>query len=298
MDTSSLSLALADGRSLAVHVSGPDGGTPLLLHHGTPSAGLQYRPFIEAAAARGLRMVSYSRPGYGDSPRHPGRDVAACVADSAAIADRLGADRFYVAGASGGGPHALACAALLPDRVLACATIAGAAPFDADGLDFLDGMGAENHEEFGAAVAGPAVLQGYLERQAPQFSQVTGEEVAAALGDVVSPVDVAALTGDFAEYLAASVRKALSNGIWGWHDDDLAFVRPWGFQLASIRVPVFVWQGGQDRMVPFAHGEWLVAHVPGAGARLLPDEGHLSIASAMFGEILDQLLAGAPQPRG
>jgi pimeloyl-ACP methyl ester carboxylesterase len=296
MDATSFSLALPDGRSLHVEVSGPDGGTPLVLHHGTPSGGLQYPPFAAAAAARGLRLVTYSRPGYGDSPRHPGRDVAACAADTAAIADRLGADQFYVSGASGGGPHALACAALLTDRVLACATIAGAAPFDADGLDFLDGMAKENHKEFGAAVAGPAELQAYLEAQVGAYAKVTGEEIAAALGDLAAPVDVAALTGEYAEYLAASVRRAVSNGIWGWFDDDLAFVRPWGFELDGIPVPVSVWQGGQDRMVPLRHGEWLAAHVPGATSRLLPEEGHLSIASGRFGDILDQLLTGARHP--
>jgi pimeloyl-ACP methyl ester carboxylesterase len=268
------------------------------LLHGTPGAGQQFPPLAEAAAARGLRLVGYSRPGYGNSSRQPGRDVAAGAPDIAAIAGRLGADRFYVAGASGGGPHALACAALLPDQVLACTTVASAAPFEADRLDFLSGMGAENIEEFGAAIAGPAELQDYLERQVPELSEVTGEQVAAALGDLVSPIDVATLTGEFAEYLAASIRGAVANGIWGWHDDDLAFVKPWGFDLADLRVPVFIWQGGQDRMVPFRHGEWLAAHVPGATARLLPDQGHLSIATSRFGEIVDELIASAPPPGG
>jgi pimeloyl-ACP methyl ester carboxylesterase len=294
MDVSSFPLMLADGRALDVEVSGPDGGTPLFFLHGTPGTGQQYPPFAEAAAARGLRLVGYSRPGYGDSSRQPGRDVAACAADIAAIAGRLGADRFYVVGASGGGPHALACAALLPDQVLACTTVAGAAPFGAEGLDFLDGMGAENIEEFGAAIAGPAELRAYLERQVPELSEITGEQVAAALGDVVSSIDVATLTGEFADHLAASIRGALASGIWGWHDDDLAFVKPWGFELADLRVPVFIWQGGQDRMVPFRHGEWLAAHVPDAKARLLPEHGHLSITVGRFGEIVDELLASAP----
>jgi pimeloyl-ACP methyl ester carboxylesterase len=298
MDGSSFSLTLADGRALNVEVSGPDGGTPLFFLHGTPGDGRHYPPLAEAAAARGLRLVGYSRPGYGKSSRQPGRDVAACAADTAAIAGRLGADQFYVAGASGGGPHALACAALLPDQVLACTTVASAAPFDAEGLDFLDGMGAENIEEFGAAIAGPAELQDYLERQVPELSKVTGEKVAAWLGDLASPIDVATLTGEFAEYLAASIRGAVANGIWGWHDDDLAFVKPWGFDLADLRVPVFIWQGGQDRMVPFRHGEWLAAHVPGAKARLLPDQGHLSITVGRFGEIVDELIASAPPPGG
>jgi pimeloyl-ACP methyl ester carboxylesterase len=178
--------------------------------------------------------------------------------------------------------------------VLSCATIAGVGPFGAAGLDFLEGMGRENHEEFGAALAGPSELQAYLEREARAFAGLTGEQVAAALGDLVSPVDVTALTGDFAAYVAASFRQAVSNGIWGWFDDDLAFTRSWGFGLDEIRVPVVVWQGGQDRMVPFAHGRWLAAHVPGARPRLLAEEGHLSIAVASFGEIVDDLLASGP----
>ena len=295
MDLASFTLPLADGRFLEVEVSGPDGAIPLVVHHGTPGERSQYPPFAEAAAARGLRYVSYSRPGYGGSSRQPGRAVADCVADTAAVLARLGADRCYTVGASGGGPHALACAALLADRVLACATVAGVGPFGAEGLDFLEGMGRENREEFGAALAGPAELQAYLEQEAQGFAGVTGEQVAAALGDLVSAVDVAALTGDFASYVAASFRQALANGIWGWFDDDLAFTRAWGFDLDRISVPVVVWQGGQDRMVPFAHGRWLAAHLSAARAKLLPEEGHLSIAVDKFGEVIGELVTSAPK---
>ena len=295
MEVSSFSVGLADGRSLEVSVSGPEQATPLVIHHGTPSDRTQYRPFAEAAAVRGLRLVSYSRPGYGGSSRQPGRTIADCAADSLAIVEQLGAGRFYTAGWSGGGPHALACAVLLPDRVLACATIAGVGPFGVSGLEFLAGVGQENHEEFGAALAGPSELQGYLARQAQGFAGLTGEQVAAALGDLVSPVDVGALTGDFAAYLARTFRQAVSHGIWGWFDDDLAFTRPWGFDLDEIGVPVVVWQGGQDPMVPFAHGQWwLATHIPGARPRLLTEEGHLSIAVASFGKILDDLLEDRP----
>jgi pimeloyl-ACP methyl ester carboxylesterase len=294
MDVASFSLTLADGRSLDVAVSGPDGGTPLVVHHGTPGDKTQYPPFAEAVAARGLRYVGASRPGYGGSSRQPGRAVADCAADTAAVLDHLGARHCYTLGASGGGPHALACAALLPDRVLACGTVAGVAPYGAEGLDFLEGMGRENHEEFGAALAGPDRLQAYLEDQARTLAQVTGEQIAGALGDLVSAVDAAALTGEFAAYLAESVHGAVAGGIWGWFDDDMAFTRPWGFGLDDIAVPVAVWQGGQDRMVPFAHGRWLAARLPGATARLLPEEGHLSIAVAKFGEVVDGLLASGP----
>jgi pimeloyl-ACP methyl ester carboxylesterase len=294
MDVSSFAVGLPGGRSLEVSVSGPQGATPLVFHHGTPVDRTQYRPFAEAVAVRGLRLVSYSRPGYGGSSRHPGRAIADCAADTLAIVEQLGVGRFYTAGWSGGGPHALACAALLPDRVLACVTIAGVGPYGAPGLDFLEGMGRDNHEEFGAALAGPSKLQGYLERHAQVLAEVTGEQVAAALGDLVSPVDVGVITGDFAAYLATTFRRSVASGIWGWFDDDLAFTRPWGFDVDDVGVPVVVWQGGQDRMVPFAHGRWLATHVPGARARLLTEEGHLSIAVASFGGIVDDLLANRP----
>lgn len=297
MEITTYPLGLADGRSLDVTVARSGDGMPLLVHHGTPSGGWLYAPFAEVAAARGLSLVSYARPGYAGSSRQPGRAVADCAADTAALLDHLGAGRCYVAGASGGGPHALASAALLPDRVLACATIAGAGPFGV-GLDFLEGMAEENHREFAAALAGPAELEAYLEGEAKAFAAVTGEQVAEALGGLVSEVDRAALTGDYADFLAASFRRAISSGIWGWFDDDVAFTRPWGFELDGIRVPVTVWQGGEDRMVPLAHGEWLAAHVPGAKAMLLPSEGHLSIAVAKFGEIVEGLLASAPQRGG
>jgi pimeloyl-ACP methyl ester carboxylesterase len=295
MDVSSFSVWLPDGRSLEVAVSGPEQATALVFHHGTPSERTQYPPFAQAAAVRGLRLVSCSRPGYGGSARQPGRVIADCAADILAIVEQLGAGRFYTAGWSGGGPHALACAALLPDRVLGCATIAGVGPFGAAGLNFLDGMGQDNQEEFGVALAGPSELQDYLERQAQVLAGVTGQQVAAALGDLVSPVDVGVITGDFAAYLATTFRQAVSTGIWGWFDDDLAFTRPWGFDLDQNGVPVTVWQGGQDRMVPFAHGQWLATHVPAARPRLLTEEGHLSIAVASFGGILDDLLGDRPR---
>ena len=213
MEVSSFAVGLSGGRSLEVSASGPDQGTPLVFHHGTPSERTQYPPFAEAAAARGLRLVTYSRPGYGGSARQPGRVIADCAADTLVIVEQLRAGRFYTAGWSGGGPHALACAALLSDRVLACATIAGVGPFGATGLDFLAGMGRENQEEFGAALAGPSQLQAYLERQAEVLAEVTGEQVAAALGDLVSAVDIGALTGDFAAYPG----NDLPAGGFCWH---------------------------------------------------------------------------------
>jgi len=282
----------ASGGLLDVLVSGPEDGLALVFHTGTPSGLVESGPVAGAAAARGLRTVLYARPGYGDSTPQPGRLVADAAADVEAILARLRIDEFVTAGWSGGGPHALACAALLPVRCLAAATIAGIAPSDSPGLDWLAGMGQENIEELGAATAGEADLTRFLDAAAGQLRDITAAQVADGLGDLVSDPDKAAITGDFAEYLAALFRAALATGIAGWRDDDLAFTRDWGFSLDALghATPVAIWQGGQDRMVPSAHGAWLAANIPRAHAHLLPGQGHDSLMASEFGRILDDLL--------
>jgi pimeloyl-ACP methyl ester carboxylesterase len=267
-----------DGRALEVHRYGRRDGFPLLFHCGTPQAPVEFPLLWEAVDERGWQLVAYARPGYAGSSRAEGRSVADAVGDVAAILDHCGLDAFVTVGWSGGGPHALASAALLSDRCRAVATLAGVAPYDADGLDFLAGMGGENVEEFSVAARSGEELEALLEEWAPGMSGVTGEQIAAALGGLVDDVDRRALTGDFAALVAAAVRHALATGIAGWVDDDLAFVKPWGFALDAITVPTSVWQGAHDRMVPFAHGEWLAANIPGARAHLYDDEGHISLA--------------------
>jgi pimeloyl-ACP methyl ester carboxylesterase len=286
-------IAASDGRRLEVQLAGPQDGQALIFHVGTPSAGRLFGPMVEAGSSRGVRHITYSRPGYGGSERHAGRTVADCAADVAAIADELGIDRFLTAGWSGGGPHALACAALLGERVGAAASMAGIAPFYAEGLQWLDGMGQENLDEFGAVAAGEAELVTYLQEAAPSMGASTAAELLAGLGDLISEVDRRTLTGEFAEYLAASINAAMQHGIWGWFDDDIAFYRDWGFDLRAMSRPVTIWQGGEDRFVPYSHGEWLAANVAGAKGELHPEHGHLSLGVDSYGEILDDLLARA-----
>lgn len=286
-------LRLADGRTLDVwYDNAPEArdGVPLVFHAGTPASGLGFAPYTEAARRRGLRIVAWSRPGYGSSTRLPGRNVAHIAADTAAVLDHLGAQRAYVVGHSGGGPHALACAAMLPDRVLGTALIAGVAPWRAEGLDFLEGMGAQNHLEFGAAVRGEVELARYLAPFRDEILGITGPQVAAMFRDLVDHVDKAAITGDYAQFLADGMREGQRESSAGWLDDDLSFTVPWGFDLASIAGQVHVWQGAHDRMVPLAHGEWLVAHLPGACAHLQPERGHLSLAVAGFPAVVDALV--------
>jgi len=279
-----------DGRRLDVRVAGPEGGGVVIGHVGTPDDGSQRPETVEAGARRGLRHVSYARPGYVDSDRHEGRRVADCAADVEAIADALGIDRFHAVGWSGGGPHALACAALLPDRTIAAATVAGAAPHDGEGLDWTAGMGDENIEEIALAEEGADALRPWMEDQAEEIRASTPADLLRILGDLISEPDRAALTDEYAERSHASLQASISNGIFGWLDDDLALVRPWGFSLDSIRVPVSVWQGREDRFVPLSHGEWLAEHVSGARSHLLPGEGHISLSRHRYGDVLDELL--------
>jgi pimeloyl-ACP methyl ester carboxylesterase len=292
------SVDMPDGRVVEILTDGPADGLPIVLHEGTPVGLTLYPPTVEAAAVRGLRAVLIARPGYEGSTPRPGRRVADVAGDVADVLTALGADTFLTAGWSGGGPHALACAALLPGRCLAAASIAGAAPYGVPGLDWSAGMGKENVEEFGAALAGEAPLTELLDSAAAGFRLLTGADIAESLGDLVAAADKAVLTGEaalaggYGDHMAGALRAAISSGIAGWRDDDLAFTRDWGFPLGpgAPIAPVAIWQGDQDRMVPFAHGKWLAEHVAGARAHLLPGEGHLTLTVTSMGRILDDLL--------
>ncbi len=241
---------LPDGRRLDVWLAGPADGVPVVDHHGTPSCGMPDRYVVRAVEELGVRLVRPTRPGYAGSDPDPGRSVGDVAADVEAVLDHLGLDRVAVMGASGGGPHALATAALLPERVTAVASIAGAAPFGAPDLDFLAGMGQDNLDEFGAALTGEGPLREYLEAARPGLLAATPEQIVEELATLLPDVDRAVLSGELGEDLAAGMGAALAPGVEGWLDDDLAFTRPWGFELGDVRVPTFVWQGDLDLMVP------------------------------------------------
>ncbi|HEU4810612.1 MAG TPA: alpha/beta hydrolase [Nocardioides sp.] len=291
-------LTTPDGRRLEFVTGGAEGGFPLLFHGGTPSAALAYEPLWQAARAADLRLVTYSRPGYGASTPRPAATepvIADDVADSVLLLDALGIDEFVTLGWSGGGPRALACAALLPGRCRAATSLAGVAPADAVGLDWTAGMGPENVRDFELAGQGREALRPTVEEQVAEFRKVTGDQIVAAFGGLVDEVDAAALTGEFGEYVAASFRHAAAQGAVGLLEDNLQVMRAWGFEPADIPVPVAVWQGAHDRMVPFAHGQWLAARIPGARAHLFDDEGHISLVHRID-EMLAELreLAGLP----
>jgi pimeloyl-ACP methyl ester carboxylesterase len=274
----------ADGRSLAVRDAGVLDGPALVAQHGSPGAGRFYGSELASAHEKGLRLITYDRPGYGGSSPSRGRTVADAAGDVATILDALGVDRFATYGWSGGGPHALACAALLPDRCAAACSIAGVAPFDADGLDWMAGMGEGNIAEFGTALEGREPLTEYCRADAAGIMAATADDLAGALRPHLSDVDSAALTGELAAYLAEILHAALAPGVEGWVDDDIVFTSPWGFDPAAITVPLLVLQGEHDVMVPPDHGRWLLARLPAEGG-IRAAEGHLTLFADRIGEI-------------
>lgn len=291
---STLTVTTADGRSLEVRLHGPDGAHPLVFHHGTPGAAAAFPLLEQAVDTAGLRLVTVSRPGYGAStPRSEAATVAADVDDTVTVLDHLGLDEFVTLGWSGGGPRALACAALLPERCRAAASWVGVAPREGFEDEWLAGMGEENVEEFGAALAGEEPLRALLEEWHPGFATIEGPAVAEGMGDLLPDVDRAFLTPALADWLAATFRHALREGIEGWLHDDIAFTRPWGVDLGTVTVPTALWQGRQDRMVPLAHAERLATLLPDAEEHLTEADGHLS----MMGR-LDEIVAGLARRAG
>jgi pimeloyl-ACP methyl ester carboxylesterase len=269
-------LALPDGRTLHAYDADSDGGAgagrlAVVWHHGTPNIGAPPEPLFAAADRLGMRWVGYDRPGYGGSSPLPDRTVATAASDVAAVADAFGIDRFAVVGHSGGGPHALACAALLPERVVAVISMAGLAPFDAEDLDWFTGMAASGVASLRAAAEGRAAKEAY---------EASGVEY----DPEFTPADMAALSGDW-KWIGQVVGPAVAAGPGGLIADDLAYVTPWGFDPAEIIAPALFLHGGRDRLVPSSHSEWLAARCPSATLRLSPDDGHVSILTHAEGAL-------------
>jgi pimeloyl-ACP methyl ester carboxylesterase len=264
-----LDLQLAGGRTLHVYDTDgedQDGRLAVFWHHGTPNIGAPPAPLFPAADRLGLRWVSYDRPGYGGSTPDPGRDLASAAELVSSVADALGIDRFALMGHSGGGSHALVCGALLSDRATAVVSMAGLAPFGAEGLDWFAGMARSGVESLRAAAAGRAAKESHEARGAEYDPEFT-------------PADEDALSGPWS-WLLEVVRPAIAQGPGGLIEDDLAYVAPWGVDPTRLRAPTLLLHGGRDRVVPSSHGEWLADHCPSAELRLLPDEGHISILNS------------------
>ncbi|WP_328794187.1 alpha/beta fold hydrolase [Herbidospora solisilvae] len=257
-----------DGRRLAVEEKGASGGRPVFLLHGTPGSRVGPAPRPSVLYRLGIRLITFDRPGYGESDRHPGRTIASGAADVAAIADRLGLERFAVVGRSGGAPHALACAALLPGRVVRAAALVGLAPKGADGLDWFDGMTASNVREFTFAGVGLPAVAASLGAAAEQIradpaGKISGLALEAPESDRRTVADIG-----IRRMLLRNFAEGLRDSSDGWVDDVLAFCSDWTFDPAAIRVPTLVWHGENDVFSPVSHARWLGRRIPGAMLRI------------------------------
>ena len=268
-------LELSDGRTLRFYDTGAgmsDTRLTVFWHHGTPNIGPPPEPLFAASERLGLRWIGFDRPGYGGSTPCADRDVASAAADVAAIADALHIGQFAVMGHSGGGPHALACAALLPERVLGAVSMAGLAPYGVGGLDWFGGMNSSGAASLQAALRGRTAKEAY-EASEPPFDPA-----------MFIPADYAALEGAW-KWLNSVVRPAQAAGPDGLIADDLAYVSPWGFELSQVACPVLLLHGGADRVVPASHSQWLARQIPSAELRSRPDDGHLSVLNGGEGAL-------------
>ncbi len=290
MSETSRAIVLDDGRTIRINEGGKANGMPFLALRGSPQSQRLYHGWVEDALARGIRLITYERPGYGKSTAQPGRTVASAAQDVAAIARALGLRRLLIWGVSGGGPHTLACAALLPNLVAAAAVLASPAPYPAEGLDYFAGMGEMNVTETLAAISGKKEGARAIEKSAADLLCATPETIEQSFRTLLCPADVAALTTDFASFVVKSIREGIGESRGGWIDDEMAFVSPWGFELSQIRIPVLLLHGSQDRMVPFSHGQWLASKIPTAEPRLLAGDGHLTISLQRIPEVHEWLL--------
>jgi pimeloyl-ACP methyl ester carboxylesterase len=280
----------ADGRTLAFCEWGDPKGAPVFSLHGTPGSRLTRHPDEELYREAGVRVISYDRAGYGRSTRLPGRSIAHAAADVAAIADALGVERFAVTGGSGGAPHALACGGLLPDRVTRCASVVGPAPYGPGGLDrdeWLRGMVEGNVREVDWALAGEDTLRPELEREIDDMLANLGADPENPLGEgyELSASDVEMMArGAIREMLDESFREGVARTVDGFVDDDLSVTTPWGFDVSTITVPVAVWYGEEDTLVPAGHGQWLARAIPNAEVVILGG-GHFAVYDRL-GELL------------
>ena len=290
-------VVVRDGRRIAFRVYGPDSRRRVVFHYGTPGTRRLSPPYVAAAARADVQLLVIDRPGYDGSTRQAGRDVADVGADAVAVLSELDWSTFAVWGASGGAPHALACAAALPERVTRCASVVGPAPFDADNLDWFAGMSPGNVKEFKAAAKGERAYRPLVERLAADaVAAAEAGEIELAEGYELPDADQRALRARLAEpgHLDR-VRAACAAGVDGWIDDCIAFVRPWGFSLRSLRGPVSVWYGPDDVLSPRAHAHHLLTVIPHAEDHQLPAGGHILGAEDL--DAIYRWLTTAPTPR-
>ncbi|CAN2239738.1 MhpC Predicted hydrolases or acyltransferases (alpha/beta hydrolase superfamily) [actinobacterium SCGC AAA044-D11] len=279
-------LKLKDGRDFDYISNDSQSEVGILFHHGTPGECTGWQKWFSELA--GIKAVAASRPGYGLSDRRRARTVASDIEDQSQLLEFLGINKFVSIGWSGGGPHAINMTR--HPNCVGAITLAGVGEWGNKDLNFLEGMGPENHEEFGAALNGEADIENWMQKNYPGFANVQGSDLIESFGGLIGDADKRALTPEVAEVDAKSFRRALSKGCYGWLDDDLAFVQSFGFDLSQVTKPVLVWQGDDDFMVPRAHSEWLAKHIPTAKLNFVPGHGHISLGESYRSEIIEQAL--------
>ncbi|MGW4760568.1 alpha/beta fold hydrolase [Streptomyces pseudogriseolus] len=280
----------ADGRRLRIEIAGDPRGRPVFLLHGMPGSRVGPRPRSLFLYQRGARLISYDRPGYGGSDRRPGRRVADVAEDVARVADALGLDRFAVAGRSGGAPHALACAALMPDRVTRAAAMVGLAPRDARGLNWFAGMAPSNVTEFRTAVSDPERFAAGIVPRSERIREDPARLLEELRADLTADDRLIVSDNTVRSMLLRNYREALGTSPYGWIDDALALTGPWGFDPASIKVPVLLWHGQEDVFSPASHSAWLAERIPRATAVLEPSAAHFAALRALP-RVLEWLLS-------
>ena len=279
-------LKLRDGRALDYITNDSKDRSAILFHHGTPGECTMWQRWFDQID--GVKAIAASRAGYGLSDRNKGRTVADDFDDLSQLLDSLNVESFVSIGWSGGGPHAINMTRHPQSK--GAITLAGVGEWGHEDLDFLAGMGPENHEEFGTALAGELQIEDWMKSNSPGMKNISGPDLAVGLGGLIGDADKRALTADVAEAYAASFRRALSVSYYGWLDDDLAFVQSFGFDLAKVNKPILVWQGDDDFMVPRAHSEWLAKQIPTSRLNFVPGHGHISLGEDYRSEIIHQAL--------
>ncbi|GGP50151.1 hypothetical protein GCM10010278_28880 [Streptomyces melanogenes] len=271
----------ADGRHLTVERFGDPRGRPVFLLHGTPGSRLGPAPRGMVLYQRRMQLIAYDRPGYGGSDRLEGRSVADVVQDVKAIADSYGLERFAVVGRSGGAPHALACAALMPERVTRTAALVTLAPRDAAGLDWFDGMTAYNVEEFTTASVNPEEFAARLIPRSDEIRRNPIQLLDELRRDLTHADRMVVKDAGVRSMLLRNYQEALRTSAYGWIDDALAFCSPWGFDPADIAGEVLLWHGVKDVFSPVGHSRWLAERIPGATAVLEPAAAHFDALHAL-----------------
>ncbi|MFJ8165423.1 alpha/beta fold hydrolase [Streptomyces sp. NPDC096136] len=285
----------ADGRVLMAEHWGDPEGKPVFLLHGMPGSRLGPAPRGMVLYQRRVRLIAYDRPGYGGSDRHPGRTVADVAQDVATVADALGVDVFAVAGRSGGGPGALACAALLPERVTRTAALVPLAPRDAEDLDWFAGMAASNVREYTTAAADPEELTARLIPRASGIARDPGRLLDELRRELTASDRMIVSDAGLRSMLLRNYREGVRTSAFGWIDDMLAASSPWGFDPADIRCPVLIWHGELDVFSPVGHARWLGRRIPGATTTIDPDAAHFAALRALP-DVLTWLLRELPDP--